>query len=94
MQQKVTGHDRCAAQTSTDFPFGTSPECKFTKGFRLAILSAQPLPQGRKSALIQGGFYAVIDGSFDIVTKAGRVTGISHKYCKAIHKKDGYSYGF
>ncbi|GAA6623604.1 RNA-guided endonuclease IscB [Scytonema sp. NUACC26] len=27
-------------------------------------------------------------------TKFGRVAGISHKYCKHIHKKDGYSYAF
>jgi hypothetical protein len=33
-------------------------------------------------------------GSFDIATTNGRVAGISHKYCKPIHKKDGYSYGF
>lgn len=29
---------------------------------------------------------------FDIVTKAGRVAGISYKFCTSIHKKDGYSY--
>ena len=33
-------------------------------------------------------------GSFDIATKAGRIAGISYKYCLAIHKKDGYSYAF
>jgi 5-methylcytosine-specific restriction endonuclease McrA len=27
-------------------------------------------------------------------TKSGRVAGINHKYCKHIHKKDGYSYAF
>ncbi|MEA5506117.1 HNH endonuclease, partial [Halotia wernerae UHCC 0503] len=33
-------------------------------------------------------------GSFDISTKTGTITGISHKSCSAIHKKDGYSYAF
>jgi hypothetical protein len=31
-------------------------------------------------------------GSFNISTTNGLVQGISHKYCKAIHKKDGYGY--
>ncbi|MBW4624648.1 MAG: RRXRR domain-containing protein [Brasilonema octagenarum HA4186-MV1] len=31
-------------------------------------------------------------GSFNISTKDGLVQGISHKFCKHIHKKDGYSY--
>ncbi len=33
-------------------------------------------------------------GSFNISTKNGLVQGISHKFCKHIHKKDGYSYAF
>ncbi|MUG95374.1 HNH endonuclease [Scytonema sp. UIC 10036] len=33
-------------------------------------------------------------GSFNISTKDGLVQGISQKYCKQIHKKDGYSYVF
>ncbi|TAO01930.1 MAG: HNH endonuclease, partial [Phormidium sp. SL48-SHIP] len=27
-----------------------------------------------------------------ITTNQGLIQGISHKYCKHIHKKDGYSY--
>jgi 5-methylcytosine-specific restriction endonuclease McrA len=31
-------------------------------------------------------------GSFNITTNQGLIQGISYKYCKHIHKKDGYSY--
>ncbi|MFO7032133.1 HNH endonuclease, partial [Limnospira fusiformis CCALA 023] len=31
-------------------------------------------------------------GSFDMTTASGRVTGINHKYCQPIHRKDGYAY--
>jgi hypothetical protein len=33
-------------------------------------------------------------GSFNISTKDGLIQGISYKYCKCIHKKDGYCYTF
>ncbi|OBQ33550.1 MAG: HNH endonuclease, partial [Anabaena sp. CRKS33] len=32
-------------------------------------------------------------GSFNISTVFGLIQGISYKYCKSIHKKDGYEYG-
>jgi len=31
-------------------------------------------------------------GSFNIQTKSGLVQGVSHKYCKMIHQKDGFAY--
>jgi len=31
-------------------------------------------------------------GSFNIKTKSGLVQGISYKYCKVVHQKDGFAY--
>lgn len=49
---------------------------------------------GKKVGCYVGRVLCRASGSFDIATTMGRVAGISHKYCKPIHKKDGYSYGF
>lgn len=49
---------------------------------------------GKKVGSYVGRVLCRASGSFDIATKAGRVVGISHKYCKPIHKKDGYSYTY
>ena len=32
--------------------------------------------------------------TFNIKTKTETVQGISHKYCKHLHKSDGYTYSF
>lgn len=49
---------------------------------------------GKKVGEYVGRVLCRATGSFDIVTKTGRIAGISHKYCLSIHKKDGYSYVF
>ncbi|MBD2603825.1 HNH endonuclease [Scytonema hofmannii FACHB-248] len=49
---------------------------------------------GKKTGEYIGRVLCRATGSFDIATKAGRVSGISHKYCSTTHKKDGYSYAF
>ncbi len=50
--------------------------------------------KGKKTGEYIGRVLCRATGNFDIVTKTGRVSGISHKYCLATHKKDGYSYSF
>ncbi|MBD2202653.1 RRXRR domain-containing protein [Calothrix sp. FACHB-1219] len=49
---------------------------------------------GKKVGEYVGRVLCRATGSFDIATKTGRISGINHKYCSAIHKKDGYSYAF
>ncbi len=49
---------------------------------------------GKKVGKYAGRVLCRATGSFDIATKTGRISGISHKYCLATHKKDGYSYSF
>jgi 5-methylcytosine-specific restriction endonuclease McrA len=56
------------------------------------IISAT-VTAGKKIGSYAGRVLCRASGSFDIATTKGRVAGISHKYCKPIHKKDGYSYG-
>ena len=39
-----------------------------------------------------GRVLARATGSFDIVTKQGRIAGVGYRSCRPIHRNDGYSY--
>lgn len=61
-------------------------------GFKTGDIVKAIVTSGKKVGEYVGRVLCRKSGSFDIVTGTGRVAGISHKYCKHIHKKDGYSY--
>jgi len=50
------------------------------------------IPAGKKAGTYVGRVLARATGSFDLVTQTGRIEGISHRYCKPLHRNDGYSY--
>ena len=62
--------------------------------FQTGDIISATVTAGKKVGSYMGRVLCRASGSFDIATTMGRVAGISHKYCKPIHKKDGYSYGF
>ena len=62
-------------------------------GFQTGDIIKAVVTSGKKVGKYVGRVLCRATGSFDIATKAGRIAGISYKYCSAIHKKDGYSYG-
>ncbi|MEG4807201.1 RNA-guided endonuclease IscB [Microcoleus sp. F8-D3] len=76
------------------FPVRHKSRVQLHKGFQTGDLVSATVTAGKKIGSYTGRVLCRASGSFDIVTKSARVAGISHKYCKAIHKKDGYSYGF
>jgi len=61
--------------------------------FQTGDIISATVTAGKKIGSYAGRVLCRASGSFDIATTKGRVAGISHKYCKPIHKKDGYSYG-
>jgi 5-methylcytosine-specific restriction endonuclease McrA len=63
-------------------------------GFQTGDIIKAVVTSGKKVGEYVGRVLCRATGSFDIATKVVRITGISHKYCSATHKKDGYSYGF
>ncbi|NJM71398.1 MAG: HNH endonuclease [Scytonema sp. RU_4_4] len=63
-------------------------------GFSTGDIVKAMVINGKKVGEYLGRVLCRATGSFDIATNAGRISGISHKYCSAIHKKDGYSYAF
>ncbi|MEA5516660.1 RNA-guided endonuclease IscB [Nodularia sp. UHCC 0506] len=63
-------------------------------GFQTGDIIKAVVTNGKKVGEYVGRILCRATGSFDIATKRGRISGISYKYCSAIHKKDGYSYAF
>ncbi|HLO88822.1 MAG TPA: RNA-guided endonuclease IscB [Nostocaceae cyanobacterium] len=63
-------------------------------GFQTGDMIKAVVTNGKKTGEYIGRVLCRATGSFDIATKTGRVSGINHKYCLAIHQKDGYSYSF
>jgi 5-methylcytosine-specific restriction endonuclease McrA len=76
------------------FPTRHRSRVQIHKGFQTGDIVSATVTASKKIGSYVGRVLCRASGSFDIATTLGRVAGISHKYCKPIHKKDGYSYGF
>jgi 5-methylcytosine-specific restriction endonuclease McrA len=63
-------------------------------GFQTGDFIKAIVTKGKKLGAYSGRVACRATGSFDIMTKGGRISGVSHKYCIGVHHKDGYSYGF
>ncbi|MGK7872014.1 MAG: RNA-guided endonuclease IscB [Xenococcaceae cyanobacterium] len=74
------------------FPIRQCSRTKFHFGFQTGDIVKAVVTKGKKVGQYVGRIATRATGSFNISTKNGLVQGISYKYCKYIHKKDGYSY--
>ncbi|MDY6896730.1 MAG: RNA-guided endonuclease IscB [Cyanobacteriota bacterium] len=76
------------------FPVRYVPRFKFVKGFQTGDIVKAVVTSGKKIGEYIGRIGTRSTGSFNISTRDKLVQGISYKYCKTIHFKDGYSYAF
>lgn len=92
---KASGHGtRQMCRTSKlGFPIRYVPRHKFVKGFQTGDIVKAIVPSGKKTGSYVGRVAVRSTGSFNVSTPE-LVQGISYKYCKTVHKKDGYSYSF
>ena len=74
------------------FPTRHRSRRQIHKGFQTGDIVTATVTAGKKIGSYVGRVLCRASGSFDITTASGRVAGISHKYCKPIHRKDGYAY--
>jgi hypothetical protein len=93
---KITaaGHGR-RQMCGTDkhgFPVRHRTRSKRHFGFQTGDMVRATVPSGKKMGTHIGRVLCRTAGSFDIQTRTGRVSGISHKYCRTIHRQDGYRY--
>ena len=92
---KATGHGtRQICRTDKfGFPSRYVPRNKFVKGFQTGDIVKAVVTSGKKIGEYVGRVAVRTTGSFNISTSE-LMQGISHKYCKIVHRKDGYSYAF
>lgn len=76
------------------FPIRHRSRIQIHQGFQTGDIVKAIVTNGKKIGTYIGRVLCRASGSFDIATKDGRVQGISHRYCQAIHRKDGYAYSF
>ncbi|EAZ88598.1 RNA-guided endonuclease IscB [Crocosphaera chwakensis] len=91
---KATGHGtRQMCRTNKyGFPTRYVPHKKDVKGFQTGDIVKAVVTKGKKTGIYVGRVAVRSTGSFNISTAKGVIQGINHKYCRQIHKKDGYSY--
>ncbi|MCG5059997.1 MAG: HNH endonuclease [Limnoraphis sp. WC205] len=93
---KATGHgSRQMCRTDKfGFPSRYVPQFKFIKGFQTGDIVKAVVTSGKKIGTYTGRVALRSTGSFNISTTNGLLQGIGYKYCRQIHQKDGYGYGF
>ena len=74
------------------FPIRHCSRLKFHFGFQTGHIVKAVVTKGKKIGVYVGRIATRATGSFNISTNTDLVQGISHKYCKPIHRKDGYAY--
>jgi hypothetical protein len=91
---KATGHGtRQICRTDKfGFPNRHCSRTKFHFGFQTGDIVRAVVKTGKKIGTYIGRIATRATGSFNISTTNGLVQGISHKYCSAVHRKDGYGY--
>ncbi|MDJ0535176.1 MAG: RNA-guided endonuclease IscB [Xenococcaceae cyanobacterium MO_207.B15] len=93
---KCAGHGnrQMCGTNKYGFPTRHRTNQKIHKGFQTGDIVQAIVTKGKKIGTYLGRVRVRASGSFDISTTSGRVTGISHKYCSFIHRKDGYQYSY
>ena len=74
------------------FPRTSAKSQKQVKGFKTGDLIQALVTQGKKMGSYIGRVAVRASGNFNVKTASGIVQGIHYKYCKALHKADGYNY--
>ena len=81
-----------AVLTNLDSLVAMLREISFTWVNKAGDIVKAVVTKGKKIGRYLGRIATRSSGSFNISTAKGLIQGISHKYCKHIHKKDGYGY--
>ena len=80
------------------FKTGDIVKAVVTKGAECTRPQADDLKSSERAGKKIGSYRGLVairsSGSFNIKTVTETVQGINHKYCKRVHRKDGYAYGF
>jgi hypothetical protein len=70
----------------------TRKRVKVVRGFQTGDMVRAIVPSGKNAGTHVGRVTVRATGQFDISTATGKLQIINWKYCKPIHKQDGYTY--
>jgi 5-methylcytosine-specific restriction endonuclease McrA len=89
---KATGHNtrQMCRMDKYGFPRTSAKGPRTVKGFRTGDIIKATVRSGKKIGCYVGRVAVRSSGSFNVMTAAGTIEGISHRYCRVIHKADGY----
>ncbi len=93
------GHRRMCNITKFGFPqvnkkgeFAVRSRTKILHGFQTGDMVKAVVPKGKNAGIHVGRVTVRVTRQFDISTATRRLQIINHKYCKPIHRQDGYCY--
>ena len=76
------------------FPDSKPKQSGRVKGFRTGDMVKAVVPRGTRKGTYTGRVLVRARGSFDIVTRVGRVTDISFQHCHVVQRTEGYRYAY
>lgn len=90
----ATGHGsrQMCGTNASGFPIRHRQQVKRYFGFQTGDLVKAVVPKGKRAGTHVGRVLVRAKGSFDIRTASGRQAGISFRWCRVLHRADGYSY--
>jgi 5-methylcytosine-specific restriction endonuclease McrA len=87
-----SGNRQMCGTNKYGFPIRHRGRQKRHFGHQTGDIVRAVVPSGKYAGVHTGRVLVRATGSFDISTKQGRVQGINHRTCTAVHRCDGYSY--
>jgi hypothetical protein len=76
------------------FPVKHRTRCKKFFGFQTGDMARAILPSGKFAGVHIGRLTVRKSGVFEMKTPNGKISPVRYKYCKSIHRNDGYMYAF
>jgi 5-methylcytosine-specific restriction endonuclease McrA len=92
LEIKATGHNtrQMCRMDKYGFPRTSAKGPRTVKGFKTGDIIKAMVRSGKKIGCYVGRVAVRSSGSFNVITGAGTIQGISHRYCRVLHKADGY----
>ena len=89
---KGWGNRQMCTPNKHGFPKSHRTRCKTFYGFQTGDMVKATLPTGKFAGVHVGRVSVRATGVFELNTPLGKITPVRYKYCKALHRNDGYSY--
>ena len=91
---KGWGNRQMCTTNKYGFPVKHRTRCKTFFGFQTGDMVRAILPTGKFTGTHVGRLTVRESGVFEMKTPKGKISPVRYKYCKSIHRNDGYMYAF